>query len=123
MKKKVLIVDDNEFMLSLIAHILDNEGYEVETSTQAFGLFEHINSYHPNLIILDAQLPDGDGRELCKRIKQSDDMGYISVLMCSGRDDINDCFKQQGPPDGILQKPFDMSELIKMVGQNLRTAA
>lgn len=123
MENRVLVVDDNEFMLSLISHILDNQGYEVETSNCANGLFDRIHTYNPNLIILDAQLPDGDGRDLCRQIKESHDLNEISVVMCSGMDDIKECYNQQGPPDGILEKPFDLHQLIDLVEEKLPLAA
>jgi len=119
MKNRVLVVDDNEFMLTMMSYILDNEGYQVETSTHAFGLMDHINVYQPNLIILDVQLPDGDGRELCRQIKETANMSEISVVMCSGLDEIQDCYSQQGPPDGILPKPFDMRQLLNLLSEKL----
>ena len=119
MKNRVLVVDDNEFMLTMMSYILDNEGYQVETSTHAFGLMDHINVYQPNLIILDVQLPDGDGRELCRQIKETANMSEISVVMCSGLDEVQDCYNQQGPPDGILHKPFDMRQLLNLLSEKL----
>ena len=123
MENRVLVVDDNEFMLTMMRFILDSEGYEVETLTHAVGLMESINSYQPNLIILDVQLPDGDGRDLCRQIKETHETRNIAVVMCSGLDDINDCYDQQGPPDGILQKPFDMRQLITLMEEKLPLAA
>ncbi|CAM3650583.1 PleD family two-component system response regulator [Mucilaginibacter galii] len=123
MKNKILVVDDNEFMLSLMSQILSTQGYEVETLSRAAGLFECIGTYQPGLIILDAQLPDGDGRDLCGIIKQSKTYNGISVILCSGRDDIEECYSQPGPPDAILPKPFDVAQLIGMVDDSIRTAA
>jgi DNA-binding response OmpR family regulator len=123
MKSRILVVDDNEFMLSMMSHILCSQGYEVETLSRAAGLFEHIDTYQPNLIILDAQLPDGDGRDLCSVIKQSKALNHISVVMCSGMADIDDCNKQAGPPDAILPKPFDIDQLIGLVGSSISSAA
>jgi DNA-binding response OmpR family regulator len=123
MKSKILVVDDNEFMLSMMSHILSNQGYEVETLSRAAGLFECIDTYKPSLIILDAQLPDGDGRDLCSAIKQSKSLNNISVVICSGMADIDECYKQTGPPDAVLPKPFDIDQLIGLVGDNLSSAA
>jgi DNA-binding response OmpR family regulator len=123
MDNKVLVVDDNEFILSLISYILDNNGYQVEVSNCAEGLFDHIDKYHPNLIILDATLPDGDGRDLCRQIKETESTHNIPVVMCSGRDDIAESMEQQGPPDGILPKPFDINQLMNMVSSKLPLAA
>jgi DNA-binding response OmpR family regulator len=123
MKNRILVVDDNEFMLSMMSQILCNQGYEVETLSRAAGLFECIDSYRPSLIILDAQLPDGDGRDLCRAIKQSKELNNISVVICSGIADIDDCNKQAGPPDAVLSKPFGIDELIDLVDNNLAPAA
>jgi len=123
MKCKILLVDDNEFMLSIMSQILCKQGYEVETLSRAAGLFEFIGTYQPGLIILDAQLPDADGRDLCSIIKQSKDYSSINVIICSGRDDIEECYKQPGPPDAILPKPFDISQLLGLVGNSMSFAA
>lgn len=123
MKNRILIVDDNEFMLNIMSHILSKQGYEVETLSRAAGLFDCINTYKPSLIILDAQLPDGDGRDLCSIIKQSKDFHNISVVMCSGMTEIEDCYQQPGPPDAVLIKPFDIDQLVGVVDNSLPSAA
>lgn len=123
MNSRILVVDDNEFMLSMMSHILSNQGYEVETLSRAAGIFDSINSYRPSLIILDAQLPDGDGRDLCRIIKQSKDFKNINVVICSGLVEIEDCRNQPGAPDGILCKPFDIDQLIGLVDNNMDSAA
>jgi DNA-binding response OmpR family regulator len=123
MENRVLVVDDNEFMLTMMSYILDSEGYQVETCTRAHGVMDHIQAYQPNLVILDVQLPDGDGRDICRQIKETFKMWDIRVVMCSGLDDIQDCYNQQGPPDGILQKPFDLPQLIALMGDKLPLAA
>jgi len=123
MKSRILVVDDNEFMLSMMSHILSNQGYEVETLSRAAGIFECIDTYQPSLIILDAQLPDGDGRDLCSIIKQSKSLHNINVVICSGIAEINDCYQQAGPPDAILCKPFDIDQLINLVDSSLPSAA
>jgi CheY-like chemotaxis protein len=123
MENRVLVVDDNEFMLNMMSYILDSEGYQVETCTHAYGIMDHILAYQPNLVILDVQLPDGDGRDICRRIKETFELRNIRVVMCSGDDDILDCYNQQGPPDGILQKPFDLPQLISLMVDKLPLAA
>lgn len=123
MKNRILLVDDNEFMLSIMSQILCKQGYEVETLSRAAGLFEYMDTYQPSLIILDAQLPDGDGRDLCSIIKQSKNFHNISVVICSGIAEIEDCYKQSGPPDAILSKPFDIDQLLGLVSNSLSNAA
>ncbi|MBS7564556.1 response regulator [Mucilaginibacter sp. Bleaf8] len=123
MKSKILVVDDNQFILDLMTYILDNEGYHVEVSDRADGLLNKIEASNPSLIILDVSLPDGDGRDLCRQIKESNAMKSIPVVMCSGRHDIDDLINQSNPPDGLLPKPFDMNQLLQMVQSKLALAA
>ncbi|WP_158824845.1 response regulator [Mucilaginibacter lacusdianchii] len=123
MKSKILVVDDNKFILDLISYVLDNEGYNVEVSNKAEGLLNKIEAAHPSLIILDVSLPDGDGRDLCRQIKETQTFKKIPVVMCSGRSDIGDVVHQQGAPDGVLRKPFDMNQLLRMVEDKLSLAA
>ncbi len=123
MENRVLVVDDNEFILSLISQILNNQGYDVETLTRAYGIVDCIHNFHPNLILLDVELPDGDGRDLCRMIKQSKEMQHIPVVMCTGFDEVDEFLKQQPHPDGVLHKPFDMNQLINVVEQRLPLAA
>ncbi len=123
MENRVLVVDDNEFILSLISQILNSQGYDVETLTRAYGIVDRIHDFHPNLILLDVELPDGDGRDLCRMIKQSKEMQHIPVVMCTGLEEVDEFTNQQSHPDGVLHKPFDMQQLIHVVEEKLPLAA
>lgn len=123
MKSKILVVDDSQFILDLITYILNNEGYEVEVSDRADGLLNKIQASGPSLVILDASLPDGDGRDLCRQIKEIYSTKQIPVVICSGRDDLEDCVNQPNPPDGLLPKPFDVNQLLQVVQAKLALAA
>jgi len=123
MENRILLVDDDKLTLSITTLILRKQGYQVETRECATGVFEQIESFRPNLIILDAKLPDGDGRDLCRYIKLSPETQHIIVIMCSGLMNIMDAYNQQGPPDGILPKPFDMSQFISFINNKLPLAA
>lgn len=123
MSNKILVIDDNKFILDLVSYILDNNGYQVEVSNKAEGMLAHIQASHPRLIILDAGLPDGDGRDLCRQIKESASCYDIPVVICSGKADIKDCLNQQGAPDAVLTKPFDINQLMRVVADKLSAAA
>ncbi|WP_311953457.1 response regulator [Mucilaginibacter terrae] len=123
MNNRILLVDDDKLTLNITTIILRKKGYEVETREYANGVLEQIEDFKPNLIILDAKLPDGDGRDICRHIKLSPHLQHIVVLMCSGLMDIMEAYNQQGPPDGILSKPFDMLQFINLIGNKLPLAA
>ncbi|QJD94687.1 response regulator [Mucilaginibacter robiniae] len=123
MSNKILVIDDNKFILDLVSYILDNNGYQVEVFNKAEGVLDHIETSHPRLVILDVGLPDADGRDLCRQIKQSAKSNNIPVVMCSGRSDVRECLNQQGAPDAILAKPFDINQLMQVVMEKLSAAA
>ena len=123
MSNRILLVDDDQLTLNITTIILRRKGYQVETRECITGVFEQIDSFKPNLIILDASLPDGDGRELCSQIKLADKTSHMIVIMCSGLMNIMDSYNQQGPPDGILTKPFDMNNFISLINNKLPIAA
>ncbi|MCJ8211721.1 response regulator [Mucilaginibacter sp. RS28] len=123
MKAKILLVDDNEFILDIMKHILLTNGYEVIALSCGDGVIDHVRKDHPDLVILDAELPDADGRTICQILKTTDDTKNLPVIMCSSRDDIKDSLKQEGAPDDVISKPFDIYFLIDRVNRQIEAAA
>lgn len=119
MSKKILIVEDNELMIDVMTYILINSGYEVISLPNGDNVFNYIKANHPDLIILDAILPGMDGREICQLLKMNNATRNLPVIICSGDDTIGESLKQQGAPDDILHKPFDITSLIEKVDHQL----
>ncbi len=70
MKSKILIIDDDDKLNELLTEYLDRYGFEVKTSMSPTEGLDLIKSFDPNLIILDVMLPEMDGFEVCKVIRQ-----------------------------------------------------
>ncbi len=119
MQKKILIVDDNMLMIEVMSYILINNGYEVVAASSSTEVFDYIRANHPDLVILDAILPGMNGREICQLIKLNKTTRNLPVIMCSGDETIGEALKQNGAPDDILQKPFDINNLIEKVEYQL----
>lgn len=119
MNKKILIVDDNELIAEVMSYILTNNGYQVDTLNSGDGVVAQINNTHPDLIIMDIKLPGVDGRDICKIIKHNKATEHLPVIICSANDDIADSLRQEGPPNDILSKPFDMTALLNKVEHQL----
>ncbi|GAE89453.1 response regulator [Acetivibrio straminisolvens] len=68
-KKKILIIDDTEFMTKLISDVLINEGYEVVTASNGRQGIEMVRIEKPDLVLLDVVMPDMDGFEVCKTLR------------------------------------------------------
>ena len=116
MCKKILIVEDNVLMTEVMTYILINCGYDVISLTNGDEVFKRIKSAHPDLVILDAILPGINGNEICQLIKLNKTTQNLRVIMCSGDEDAIDAsLKQNGAPDDVLHKPFDINSLIEKV--------
>ncbi|OOQ61488.1 response regulator [Mucilaginibacter pedocola] len=119
MNKRILIVDDNELVTEVMSYILTNNGYDVTTLNSGDGVVAHIRTTHPDLVIMDIVLPGVDGRDICRIIKHNKATQNLPVIICSGNDDIEESLNQEGAPDDILPKPFDMTVLLNKVEHQL----
>ncbi len=119
---RILIVDDNEEILAIMKLILDDFGYNVTTLANGNLIFDVIKDYKPDLILLDIMLGDMDGRDLCLQLKQNSMTKDIPVILISASHQVFDHLPLNiGAPDDFLAKPFDIAELLDMVGIHLAT--
>ncbi|MBU0558525.1 MAG: response regulator [Bacteroidetes bacterium] len=111
---KILIVDDDKDMCKIISTVLMQEGYKIFKAFDGEQAIKAINAKNYNLVILDFRLPNMDGIEVLQKIRN---MGLsISVIMISAYG--NDLVKSKAKKFGVsqfLDKPFDLSKLIKVV--------
>jgi DNA-binding response OmpR family regulator len=115
MCKKILVLDDDLAILEVLRDILEYSGYKVKTLSRGDKIFEKIQEYHPDLILLDVMLAELDGREICRNIKQQRDIANIPVILISATHDLSKCLNQQGAPDDFVAKPFDMDNLLSKI--------
>ncbi|MFL0784806.1 MAG: response regulator transcription factor [Prochlorococcus sp.] len=111
-KTRILLVDDEPRLTELLQLELDVEGYEVSVAENgASGLIKARSEPPPNLIILDWNLPDFTGVDVCQRIRSS---GIKTpILMLTGNDDVTDRVKAlDAGVDDYLTKPFSIEELM-----------
>ena len=108
--KKVLVVDDEPSILTLLTFNLEKEGYQVTTSEDGKNGFELALSNQYDFIILDVMLPDGDGFQLLNKIRVS---SQIPVLFLTAKDEIEDRLLGLGlGADDYIVKPFIPKELV-----------
>lgn len=114
----ILIVDDDHDIRDILVMYLENEGYNVITSSNGINALEKVSSSNPNLIILDMMLPDLDGMEVCQELRKTTS---TPILFLSSRSTAED--KSRGliaGGDDYLSKPFAPVELIARVKAHLR---
>lgn len=116
MAEKILIIEDEEETIEFLKECLKLEGYEVIYSTNGREGFQKILKEKPNLILLDLGLPDVDGVEICKNIKQNTDTKTIPVIMLTCRTATDDKVTGlEAGADDYIVKPFEPHELIARI--------
>jgi two-component system alkaline phosphatase synthesis response regulator PhoP len=117
----VLVIEDETSIASFVAAYLRNAGYTVATAASAQAALLQLANEVPALVILDLNLPDGDGVELCRRIRKTSD---VPILMLTARDeDIDKIIGLEVGADDYMTKPFNPRELVARVKSILRRAA
>jgi DNA-binding response OmpR family regulator len=118
MPKKILAVDDDLFILDALTELLKYSGYEVESTPNGEEVFKKIDDYVPDLILLDVMLAGLDGRDICKKIKSTDKIKDIPIIMISATPAVNQSVKDFGAND-FVAKPFDIFQLLNKIEQQL----
>ena len=113
-KNRILIVDDDPHISELLHVNLDAAGYDVARAANGHEAIDRIAAARPDLIVLDVMMPEMDGWELCKTIRDDPECRDIRIVMLTARDTDRDKMIGKGVfgVDEYLTKPFDMGELL-----------
>ena len=114
----VLVVEDEASIASFISLYLKNAGYRVKAVSSGGDALAQVELEQPALIVLDLMLPDMDGIDVCRRIRQRKD---IPILMLTARDeDVDKIIGLEVGADDYMTKPFNPRELVARVKSILR---
>ena len=112
-REKILVVDDESDILSLVQYNLEKEGFKVITASDGQEALRRIASELPQAIILDLMLPQIDGLEVCRQIKRNEATSGIPVIMLTARgEEIDRVVGFELGADDYITKPFSPRELI-----------
>jgi twitching motility two-component system response regulator PilG len=115
-KKKILIVEDEESLLKLESILLTSKGFEVKGVTNGRAALEEIQKSHPDLVLLDIMLPEMDGFEVCKKIKDDPQTREIPVIMLTAKKTREDMEKgKEVGADCYITKPFKSAMVIETI--------
>ena len=116
MGKKIFIADDESGFVSTLKSRLEFEGFEVTTAPDGKSTLERIPEEEPDLILLDIMMPEMNGYQVCRELKEDPDLSSIPILMLTAKSQESDKFwGMEAGADAYVTKPFDMDELIKEV--------
>jgi len=114
--KRILVADDNPAILDVLKIMLEDEGYEVETTVDG-AVAQNMKKPLPDLLLLDVWMSGIDGRDVCKSLKSSAETQHIPVIIISATKDIEIISKEAGADD-FISKPYQMNNLLKLVAKH-----
>jgi len=115
---KILVVDDDVDILAVMETLLKRKGFEVETTTKGENTFPKIETFKPDLILLDVLISGHDGRTICKKLKSNQDTRHIPVIMFSAHPAAAASIAEYGADD-FIAKPFDINNLLQKVNNQI----
>ena len=123
MPYSILVVDDNDMNLTLVAKILELEGYRVVVARNGREAIHAVELSMPDLAILDVMMPDMDGYELCQKLRQPPlNVVVPIVLLTAMNSDMERSLAIKAGANDIWSKPFDMELFRRRVGDLLKPA-
>ena len=118
---RILIADDNEANVELLEAYLAGRDCEIEYATDGQQTLEKVESFQPDLILLDVMMPKLNGFEVCEKIKSEPSTRRIMVLMVTALNELGDIERAVAAgTDDFLSKPVQQLELLKRVDNMLR---
>jgi len=120
MNSRILVVDDTPANIATLAAILKDKGYQLSVATNGKQALEVVSRVHPDLILLDVMMPEMDGFETCRRLKEAEATKQIPVIFLTARAETADIVKgfELGAVDYVA-KPFNAHELLARVNTHL----
>src|SRR5690606_2717229 len=120
-KKKILIIEDTEFMKKLISDVLKEAGYEVVTASSGEEGLQKVREEKPDLVLLDVVMPGMDGFEVCRILREDESNNLMPIIMLTAQE--NEDHKLEGlelGADDYIIKPFNSRELVSRVRNTLK---
>jgi len=119
---KILVVDDDPGILEALTLALQSVGYTVEGTGNAQEVIERVQTFKPDLVILDLLLSGINGTQICRTLKDTQETASLPVLMISAHPSAARAVAESGA-DGFLPKPFDARTLFERVERFAAPAA
>jgi DNA-binding response OmpR family regulator len=118
--KKILVVDDDIDILTLVKMTLTLNGFETEVLSRWEGVDQTIAKFRPDLILLDVSLGGADGREICRRLKSQEDTQHIPVILFSANIEMEKSLENCNA-QAFISKPYDLNYFLQTIKSNINT--
>ena len=121
MAQKILVVDDERSIADILAFNLKKEGYEAIVANDGRAGLEKVFSEKPDLILLDVMMPEMDGFEVCKKVREK--LNTPIIMLTARAEELDKVLGLELGADDYVTKPFSVRELMARVKANLRKKA
>ena len=119
-KGRILVVDDEIYIVHILDFSLGMEGYEVITALDGEQALEKLRTEKPDLIVLDIMMPKLDGYEVCKSVKANPETAHIPVILLSAKGrNVDQKMGFDVGSDDYITKPFSPRKLVERINQLL----
>ncbi|MGB0373124.1 MAG: response regulator transcription factor [Opitutales bacterium] len=111
--KRILIIEDDEDISDLLAFYFTKEAFEVKVDADGLEIRNHLETFKPDLIVLDLMLPKVNGRHICEMVKRDKAHAKTRVMIISAsgsEESVVDCFRRGA--DEFVRKPFSTKEVV-----------
>lgn len=115
MSGSILVVEDNDDLLLLFRMVLESAGYQVTTIDDGRDALEQVEKIQPQLVVMDIMMPEVNGLEVSREIKEKSDYQYLPILLVSAIDRLQEKQLHDSKADDIIYKPFDLDCLIAKI--------
>ena len=112
-RDRVLVVEDDDNLRELVSHRLERNDYEVQTAADGYTALDKVQTFRPNVVILDLMIPKLDGYAVCRMLKSSGRYGQVKIIIFSARISPDDIMRgEEMGADAFLHKPFNADEML-----------
>jgi len=115
MPQRILIVEDEESILTLLRQQLEAAGFEVRGHPSGYGMPEKVRETEPDLVLMDIMLPGDDGYNIIRRMSEDSALSGIPVVVLSALKESRPLFGKFRQVKDFLVKPVDSSTLLRTV--------
>jgi DNA-binding response OmpR family regulator len=116
--KKILLIDDDPDVITVLQLLLKKKGYEVATASREEEAYNQVKLFEPDLIVLDVLLSGVDGRTICKKLKNTSASRHIPIIMFSAHPGAQKNMEEFGADD-FISKPFESNKLLERIEAQL----